>query len=250
MPRPDGGHDYRPVPGIFLGKINVMVKLFLSIEADQSFLQLFSWLNLLHTQEPVRLTAAVLEELVREDAAYRSGCRKLERFCLEKGIPLKLVSDPVTLAPGEPDLILLNSARSRPAIARPALLLPEGAAPPAELILLYDGSAASKIAIRQFAELFPSFAHLPANLLYIQDAPGSPIPDETAIRVLGARLYHKFRLVSIQRRSTGFFEAWLGMMTNPWIISARPSADGRSFPLQPGFAGELIRIRPMAAFAA
>jgi hypothetical protein len=227
-----------------------MVKLFLSIEADQSFSRLFSWLDLLHSQEPVRLTAAVSQEFVREDAVYRSGCRKLERFCLEKGIRLKMVSDPVSMAQGEPDLVLLNSARNTSATARPALLLPEGAAPPAELILLYDGSAASKTAIRQFAELFPAFAYLPANLLYIQDAPGSPIPDETAIRVLGARLYHKFRLVSIQRRSTGFFEAWLGMMTNPWIISARASADGRSSSLQPWLAGELIRIRPMAAFAA
>jgi hypothetical protein len=227
-----------------------MVKLFHSIEADQSFSQLFSWLDLLHTLEPLRLTAAVSPESVREDAVYRSGCRKLERFCLGKGIRLKMVNDPVTPAHSEPGLVLLNSARCTPSTARPALLLPEGAAPPAELILLYDGSAASKTAIRRFAELFPTFAYLPANLLYIQDAPGSPISDETAIRVLGARLYHKFRLVTIQRRSTGFFEAWLGMMTNPWIVSARASADGRSSSLQPGFAGELTRIRPMAAFAA
>lgn len=227
-----------------------MVKLFLSIEADQSFLQLFSWLDLLHTQEPVRLTAAISPELVSEDAVYRAGCRKLERFCLEKDIRLKMVSDPTAPAQGESDLVLLNSAHSTAATARAVLLLPEGAAPPAELILLYDGSAASKMAIRQFAELFPAFAWLPANLLFIQDAPGSPIPDETAVRALGARLYHKFRLVNIQRRSAGFFEAWLGMMTNPWIISARASADGRCSSLKPGFAGELIRIRPMAAFAA
>jgi hypothetical protein len=227
-----------------------MVNLFLSIEADQSFPQLFSWLDLIDTLKPVRLTAAVSPELVREDAVYRSGCRKLERFCLGKGIQLKIVSDPVTPAHGEPELVLLNSTRSRAARARPALLLPEGAAPPAELILVYDGSAASKAAIRLFAELFPAFAYLPANLLYIQNVPGSPIPDEAAIRALGARLYHKFRLVSIQRRSTGFFEAWLGMMTNPWIISARTSADGRFGSLQPGLAGELIRIRPMVAFAA
>jgi hypothetical protein len=227
-----------------------MAKLFLSIEADQSFPQLFSWLDFLHTQEPVQLTAAVAPESLREDAIYRSGCRKLERFCLEKGIRLKMVSDPAAPAHGEPDLVLLNSTRSAVATARPALLLPEGAAPPAELILLYDGSAASKMAIRQFAELFPAFAYLPANLLYIQNAPGSPIPDEAAIRALGARLYHKFRLVSIQRRSIGFFEAWLGMMTNPWIISAKASTDDRSSSPQPGFASELMRIRPMAAFAA
>jgi hypothetical protein len=67
-----------------------------------------------------------------------------------------------------------------------------------------------RTAIRQFAQLFPAFAYLPANLLYIQDDPRSPIPDESAIRALGARLYHKFRFVSIQRRSMGFFEAWLG----------------------------------------
>jgi len=227
-----------------------MVKLFLSIEADQSFPRIFSWLDLLHTQAPVRLTIAVSPDLLREDAACRTGCRKLERFCLEKGIRLKMISDPAAPAHGEPEIVLLNSARSTAATARPALLLPEGAAPPAELILLYDGSAASKMAIRQFAELFPAFAYLPANLLYIQDAPGLPIPDETAIRALGARLYPKFRLISIGRRSTGFFEAWLGMMTSPWIISARASADDRPASLQAGFAGELIRIRPMAAFAA
>lgn len=227
-----------------------MAKLFLSIEADQSFPRLFSWLDLLHTQEPVRLTIAVSPDLLREDAACRAGCRKLERFCLEKGIRLKMVSDSAAPGHGEPDLVLLNSGCSTVATARPALLLPEGAAPPAELILLYDGSAASKKAIRQFAELFPAFAYLPANLLYIQDAAGSPIPDESAIRALGARLYHRFRLVSIGRRSSGFFEAWLGMMTSPWIISAKGPADERTAPFQAGFAGELIRIRPMAAFAA
>src|SRR5579863_2887266 len=205
-----------------------MVKLFLSIEADQSFSQLFGWLDLLHTLEPLRLTIAVSPESVREDAVYRSGCRKLERFCLEKGIRLKMINDPVIPAHSEPDLVLLNSARGAVGTARPALLLPETVAPPAELILLYDGSAASKTAIRQFAELFPTFAYLPANLLYIQDVPGSPVPDEAAVRALGASLYHKFRLVTLQRRSTGFFEAWLGMMTNPWIVSARTAEDGRS----------------------
>lgn len=227
-----------------------MVKLFFSIEADQSFTQLFSWLELLHTLEPMRLTAAVSPELVKEDALCRSGCRKLERFCLERGIRLKMVVDPVTPTDVEPDLVLSNAA-SRPAAAgRPALLLPDGAALPAELILLYDGSAASKTAIRQFAKLFPTFAYLPANLLYIQDAPGSPIPDETAIRALGARLFHKFRLISIQRRSVGFFEAWLGMMTNPWIVAAREPDNSPAAQVRPGLASELIRIRPMPAFAA
>jgi hypothetical protein len=234
-----------------------MVKLFLSIEADQSFPQLFSWLELLHTLEPIRLTAAVTPELMKEDAVCRSGCRKLERFCLEKGIRLKMVGEPAAPAHGEPDLVLLNAAARTAAIDHPALLLPEaaallpeGAAPPAELILLYDGSAASKAAIRQFAELFPAFTSLPANLLYIQDAPGSRIPDETAIRALGMRLFQKFRLVSIQRRPAGFFEAWLGMMTNPWIVSARTFADSRAASRQPDLAAELIRIRPMTAFAA
>ncbi|HTR32192.1 MAG TPA: hypothetical protein VMH27_23125 [Puia sp.] len=227
-----------------------MVKLFLSIEADQPFPQLLSWLDLLHTLEPIRLTAAVTQESIKEDAACRSGCRRLERFCLEKGIRLKIISGSAAPALPEPDLVLLDAARRPDAAPRPALLLPEGAALPAELILLYDGSEASKIAIRQFAELFPAFTWLPANLLCIRDDAGSPIPDEAAIRALGASLYHKFRLVSIHRRSAGFFEAWLGMMTSPWIVSAKTFIDGRAASPQPHLAAELIRIRPMAAFAA
>ena len=68
-----------------------MVKLFHSIEADQSFSQLFSWLDLLHTLEPLRLTAAVSPESVREDAVYRSGCRKLERLSIRRWLNANLL---------------------------------------------------------------------------------------------------------------------------------------------------------------
>lgn len=236
-----------------------MAKVFLPIDSRSSLSHLFGWLDLLHTLEPLRLTAIVAPGVEDEAAACRSSCRKLERFCLERDIRLKIASEPAAPEQSRPDLVLLNADPGVPGTVRPAamnphptLLLPEGAALPAELILLYDGTEASKTAIRQFAELFPSLTELPANLLYIQDAAGSPIPDEAAIRALGAGLYHRFRLISVHGRSTGFFKAWLEMMTNPWIVMAKTLADAglHAAPQRPRLAADLIRIRPMPAFAA
>lgn len=227
-----------------------MRKLLLPIDTGSPQPQLYGWLDLLNSFGPLRLTAALSADLADDKCLCRATCRKLEQYCLENDIRLKIVTAAAATPPGGSDLVLVSGPSDPVRPAQPSLLVCEEAAIPAELILVYDGSAGSKAAIRQFADLFPAFTELPANLLHIQDAPGAPIPDETAIRTLGARLFPKFRVVNIQRRSVGFFEAWLGMMTNPWIIAARGTAGDHASQRRPGFAAELIRIRPMPAFAA
>jgi hypothetical protein len=132
----------------------------------------------------------------------------------------------------------------------PLLLLPDKAYLPGELVLAYDGSPASVFAIKQFAYLFPEFTQLKTTLVYICDKPEATIPDEAAIKELGMQLYKKFRILKMWLRSEDLFGAWLGMATNPWLVTGSYGRTALSEAFHPSFSKVLIREHKTPVFVA
>ena len=132
----------------------------------------------------------------------------------------------------------------------PVLLLPDQATLPGELILAYDGSAASVYAIRQFAYLFPELCHLQATLVYLNDYRDSKIPEADAIRDLGMSHFRKFRMLKLEMKSADFYDTWIGMMSNPWLISGSFGRGAFSEVFRRSFSDELIRRHQVPVFVA
>ncbi|HXD78565.1 MAG TPA: hypothetical protein VN616_12195 [Puia sp.] len=223
-----------------------MQRVYLPLENEQFSPGLLGWIDLLHTLGPLRLTASVSAGLAEKESLCRCAVRKLERFCVEKDIRLAVNSEP----PADPDLVLLEGAGCVEDRPGPVLSLRGTPFLPGELILLYDGSPASREAIERFGTLFPSFGSIPATLVYFNNDPAAPIPDEWAMRIMGARLFRRFRVVKMAPRTRAFYEAWLGMMSNPWIVVGASQRDELADSMHSAIAAELVSIREMPAFAA
>jgi len=132
----------------------------------------------------------------------------------------------------------------------PVLLLPDQARLPGELILAYDGSADSVFAIRQFAYLFPELCNLQATLVYLNDDRDAKIPEEDAIRDLGMSHFKKFRMLKLQMKSPDFYDTWIGMMSNPWLITGSYGRGVFSEVFRGSFSDELIRRHQLPVFVA
>ncbi|HEV2355971.1 MAG TPA: hypothetical protein VGR89_17095 [Puia sp.] len=237
-----------------------MQQVFLPIDEGSFSTRLLDWIDYLRTQGLVRLTIGISAALLEKETLCRSIVLKLERFCRERDIRLTVERDQAAASQPEPDLIILEGGHGNDELAGPVLSLPQRQNPnpplsnapaaPGELILLYDGSPASRSAIEQFARLFPRFENVPATLVYFTNDPNAGFPDEWAMRIQGARLFRRFRVLKMQPRTKGFYEAWLGMMTSPWIVSGARRRDELVDPMHSAIAAELVQIRPMPAFAA
>jgi hypothetical protein len=184
--------------------------------------------------------------------------RRVERICDDFGIKCKINFDQDNFTLQRlwnesryADLMLLNSrhffrqpdavpsnAWMRDMLHRsecPLLLLPDKTNLPGELILAYDGSANSVFAIKEFASLFPEFCRISTTLVYVNDDPEVSIPEEKSIRELCALHFKKFRTLKLGMKTEGFYNAWVGMMQNPWLITGSLSCSG----LSPLFSGNL-----------
>ena len=167
---------------------------------------------------------------------------RIKRYCGEHDIDCRVHADKFDPAPGEigqemrfADLLLLSSTHFFEAIDKrqpnvymrevlhqaecPVLLVPENPKLPGEFILAYDGSAASVHAIRQFAYLFPEFSRVKTTLVCISEKEDPCIPNEGFIREFCERHYKNFRMLRLGMRTDMFYDAWIGMMDSPWLIS-------------------------------
>jgi hypothetical protein len=199
--------------------------------------------------------------------------RRLERFCDDFGIRLKIHVDKEDFSIPSlhkesryADLMLVSSrhffaeldadqpnAWMKVMLHRsecPVLLLPDQATLPGELIFAYDGSAASTFAIRQFAYLFPEFCRIPATLVYVNDDPDAKIPDEAAIRELCSLHFKKFRVLRLQMKTEEFYHTWLGMLRNPWLITGSFGRSALSQLFSASFSAELILQHRIPVFIA
>jgi hypothetical protein len=208
-----------------------------------------------------------------EERMVNYNSRKLERFCEEFDIKLKIHLDQEDFAlpclrreSRYADLMLMSgrhffgdidkdqpNAWMKDILHRsecPVLLLPDKSALPGELILTYDGSASSVYAIRQFAYLFPEFCRVPATLVYVNDDPQAKIPDEAEIRELGNMHFAKFRVLKLPMKSAEFYNTWMGMMRNPWLITGSFGRSAFSQLFVESFSTGLILQHRMPVFVA
>jgi hypothetical protein len=210
-----------------------------------------------------------------EDRMIRYNRIRLERFCEDNGIKLTVHEDREDLAipclrreSRYADLMLLNSAHFFEDLDKeqpnawmkemlhrsecPVLLIPYKAALPGELILAYDGSAASVFAIRQFACLFPEFCRVQATLVYVNDDLDldAKIPEDEAIRELCGLHFKKFRVLQLRMRPVQFYHTWIGMMSNPWLVTGSFGRSALSEAFSKSFSTELIRERRVPVFIA
>jgi hypothetical protein len=208
-----------------------------------------------------------------EDRMLRYNRKRLEQFCVECGIKLVVHEDREDFAvpclhkeSRYADLMLLNSSHFFEDLDRdqpnawmkemlhrsecPVLLMPDKASLPGELILAYDGSAASVFAIRQFAYLFPEFCRVRATLVYINEDLESKIPEAEAIRELCTLHFKKFRMLTLRMRSEQFYRTWIGMMTNPWLVTGSFGRSALSQSFSTSFSTDLIREHRVPVFIA
>ena len=246
----DGDQVSRGGRTVLLGKFNSMQRVFLPIDEGHFSSRILDWIDYLRTQGLLRLTVGVSSALVEKESLCRAIVSKLERFCRERDIRLTVEKDEAPASREPSDLVLLEGSEAIDGQAGPVLSLSDVPTPPGELILLYDGSPASMAAIERFATLFPRFENVPATLVYFTRDLSASIPDEWALRIQGARLFKRFRMLKMAPKTTGFYEAWPGMMNNPWIVVRAGHRDELADPIHEAVAAELVAIRPMPAFAA
>jgi hypothetical protein len=270
-----------------------MNKLLIPFEGGHYPQELLDFAGILQPTAPVLLTAAFVPE--SDYAGLASGrdlpastpvscygdhdrmtryiSRRLEQFCEEQGIRLKIHLDREDFAvpclrkeSRYADLMLLSSrhffeemdSRQPNAWMKeilhhsecPVFLLPDKTSLPGELILTYDGSAASVFAIRQFAYLFPEFCRVSATLVYVNDDPEAAIPEEESIRELCGLHFKKFRVLKLRMRSAEFYHSWVGMMTNPWLVTGSFGRSALSQTFSTSFSRELITQHQVPVFVA
>jgi hypothetical protein len=208
-----------------------------------------------------------------EARMIRYNSQRLQQFCEDAGIRLKVRENKEEAAlpclrkeSRYADLLLLDSRHFFADVEQiqtntwiseilhrsecPVLLLSEKTNLPGHLILTYDGSAESVFAIRQFAYLFPELCRVQATLVYVNEDPDAKMPEEESIREWCALHFKKFRVLKLQLRSEEFYHSWVGMMSNPWLISGSFGRSALSEFILTSFSTELIREHQVSVFIA
>lgn len=198
---------------------------------------------------------------------------RVKRYCEEHGIACGVHEDRYDFALPAlrresrfADLLLLSSSHFFEAIDDrqpnaymkeilnhaecPVLLLPEKPTLPGEIILAYDGSASSVYAIRQFAYLFPEFNRLRTTLVCVSDHEQACIPDETLVREWCEQHFKHFRALRLHMRTDLFYDTWLGMLQQPWLVSGAFGRSDWSRLFHHSFIDRLIRNHAVPLFIA
>jgi hypothetical protein len=257
-----------------------MKKVLLPFERDRYPQELVDFVEILDPLGSLALTAAFVPEtdyagLPEEQSrpAMPGHHQQLRHFCKHRGIRFDLHIDDndfeIPCLKEESryaDLMLLSArhffesqASEQPnawmrEMLRDAecsvLIVPDKAALPGELILAYDGSEDAMFAIRQFAYLFPEFMGVQATLVYVGNDPHAGIPHSENVREFCMTHYKRFRMVRLRMKPVEFYHTWIGMMTNPWLVTG---SYGRSFfseMLSKSFSSEVIREHKIPIFVA
>lgn len=209
---------------------------------------------------------------VDDKQVIHNGAR-LKRYCQEHSIACRVQEDRFDLAIKAllresrfADLLLLSSGHFFEAVEDrqpnaymkevlhlaecPVLLLPEKPALPGELILAYDGSASSVYAIRQFAYVFPEFNRLKTTLVFIGEDENSEMPEETFIREWGEQHFRNFRALRLRMRTDRFYDTWLDMMKDPWLVAGAFGRSDMSRVFHHSFINRLITAHRVPLFIA
>jgi len=208
-----------------------------------------------------------------EDKLIARNTARVKRFCEENEIDYSIRGErPDFALPAIrkearfADLLLLSSAhffgmisdRQPNAFMKqllhssecPMMLLPKKPGLPGELIFAYDGSASATFAIRQFVYLFPEFTRLRATLVHLGNKTTSEVPDESFIRELGGRHFKQFRVLRLNRRTDSFYDSWIGLMDNPWLICGAFGRSDWSLFFSDSWATRMIREHRVPLFIA
>ena len=208
-----------------------------------------------------------------EDEVVAKNSARLKRYCEEHVIACCVHEDRFDFAVGAirketryADLLLLSSrhffeladehqpnAYMKEMLHEaecPVLLLPEKPKLPGEIILAYDGSASSVHAIRQFAYLFPEFNRLRTTLVCISHKENTVIPEEGFVRELCEQHFKNFRMLRLQMRTELFYDTWVGMMQDPWLVCGAFGRPDWSRFLHHSFVDRLIQAHQVPLFVA
>jgi len=134
--------------------------------------------------------------------------------------------------------------------ACPVLLLPDEPRLPGTIVLAYDGSEASIRAIREFAGLFPELSHIPTTLVYLDEKEKGVIPDQDLIRELGHAHFRNFRMLRLNISTDEFYDSWVGMLINPWLLAGAYGRTGLSRLFSRSFVQRMIREHKVPLFLA
>jgi len=207
-----------------------------------------------------------------EKIATRHG-RQLERFCETHSIACRVHMDTSDFAVAAirketrfADLLLLSSRHFFDNLSEhqpnaymqkvlhdtecPVMLMPTEPALPGSIILAYDGTPGCVRAIRQFAQLFPEFTNIPTTLVYVDEKGRGSIPDNDLIRELGNIHFRNFRMLRLRMSTDHFYDCWIGMMSNPWLIAGAFGRSEWSRLFSHSFVNRLIKEHKVPLFLA
>ncbi|HLZ86926.1 MAG TPA: hypothetical protein VKQ52_06800 [Puia sp.] len=214
-----------------------------------------------------------LPAAVDEDKLIARNSTKLSRFCETHSIGLRIHEDRFDFALAAikketrfADLLLLSSRHFFEVIDEsqpnaymtrilhesecPVMLLPEEPRMPGEIVLAYDGTSASVYAIRQFAYLFPEFANIRTTLIYVDPKGKGEIPDHDSVRELGRLHFRNFRMLRLSMCTDTFYDTWIGLTTNPWLVAGAFGRSDWSRLLCHSFISRMIREHNVPIFLA
>jgi hypothetical protein len=132
----------------------------------------------------------------------------------------------------------------------PVLLVPPEPTLPGTIVLAYDGTPGSARAIRQFAHLFPEFANIPTILVYVDEKGTGAIPEHDLVRELGNIHFRNFRMLRLRMSTDRFYDTWIGMMTNPWLVAGAFGRSEWSRLFAHSFVNRLIKEHKVPLFLA
>lgn len=244
-----------------------MKKIMVSFDGAVYRPELPGFARLLNTRSRVRLVASSVSERT---------CARFRRFCDENEIDYAICKDRSEAAVPHirketpvADLRLLSSAQFLQSTGGeapdvfvnellrssecPVMLVSSDPWLPGELVFACDDTASVSHAIHQFACLFPEFTRLKATLvcLYDPDHPeNAEIPEASAINELGSRHFKRFRILKLRRRTDDFYDTWIRMMDNPWLVCGASGQRERSPLLSHSYATRMIWDHQVPVFMA
>lgn len=252
----------------FAAALNERAKIMLTttLLPDADYAEL--WTGSGGVEEPVYIAPPE-----NSDKVVANHCSRVKRYCEEHSIVCRVHEDRYDFALAAlhretrfADLLLLSSRHFFEAIDDrqpnaymreilhhtecPVLLLPEKPALPGEIIFAYDGTASSVYAIRQFAYLFPEFNRLRTTLVCVSDNEQACIPEEAMIREWCEQHFKHFRALRLHMRTDLFYDTWLGMMQQPWLVSGAFGRSDWSRLFHHSFINRLIRTHGVPLFVA
>lgn len=265
---PFEGTAYRPELPEFARLLNSRSRILLTA----AFVPELDYAHLVATAGGMTELACLRSEIDEEELIARNRAR-FRRFCEENEVDYTVREEHSEFALAAirretrfADLLLLSSAHFFETIGDkqpnafmrellhesecPTMLLPDHPRLPGELVFAYDGSASATHAIRQFAYLFPEFTRLKTTLVYLYDKDDSEIPEESFIRELGGRHFKQFRMLRLNRRTDDFYDTWIRLMDNPWLICGAFGRSEWSLLFSHSFATRMIREHSVPLFIA